>query len=173
MIEIKNVKITKADRAVIVYKKSEVDGATSEVTENHHSKVHEDFKNALAQLAVHFGVLTGYIKSSDVKDPALYGKDVDSFHVSGYSIGGEDEDQGIVIKGYRILPGSGKAVILNSPFTRFNEGDETRYKHMDHLINLIENARDEATKYLGGKFAPEPQLALELNEKDKIDEASQ
>lgn len=163
-IEIRKVKVTKADRLEISYKKEEADGSSSEVTEKHNSKVHEDLKNAMAQLRVHLGMMTGYIKKSDVKDPAMYGKDVDSFHVGGYSIGGDDEDQGIVISGHRILPDGGKAVILNTPFTRFNEDEATRYKFMDQLIDLVENVRNEVNAYLGGKFALNPQTSLELKD---------
>jgi hypothetical protein len=161
-MEIKKIKLSKTARLEISYKKQESDGSSSEVNEKHNSKAHQDFVDAMAGLRVHLQLLSGYAKPADVKDPALWGKEVDDFHVSGYSVGGEDEDQGIVITGYRIVPASKKAQILNCPFTRFNESEETRYKHMDHLISMIENVRDEAIKYLGGKFAVDPQQTLPL-----------
>ncbi len=166
-VEIKKVKKTKAERLEITYKKEDADNSSCEVTEKHASRVHVDFNKALDELRVHFGLLTGYIKASDVKQPKDYGKEIDSFHVSGFSIGGEDEDQGIVITGHRILPGSGKAIILNSPFTRFNEDPATRYKFMDELIKVLVDVKDETTKYMGGKFYTDVQGALPF---DKTEE---
>lgn len=168
-MQIKKVKLTKALRLEVSYKKEEADGSTSQVDEKHNSKAHDDFVTSMNSLRVHFGMLTGYLNPGEIRDPDVYMTNVDSFHVSGYSIGGEDEDQGIVITGHRILP-SGKAIILNSPFTRFNEDEATRYKHMDKLIARVEEVRSEAVKYLGGKFFKEPQQELLFN-KPELEEA--
>lgn len=172
-IQIKKVKIHSNQRGELKYKRVEGDGATSNVDkETPDKKVHKDFSDTLLALRVHFGILCGYITAKEVKDPKSYMHEIDSFHVSGFSVAGEEEDEGIVITGHRILKPSGKAIILNSPFTRFNEDDATRYKHMDALIEAVKEAKDEAVKYLGGKYEMEVQLALQLGNPEK-EEAEQ
>lgn len=160
-LQIKKVKLTKQGRLEIKYIKKEADNSSSEVEEKHSSKAHKDFTDALDKMRIHLAMLFGFMKPTEVKDPVSYMTGVGDYHVQSFSIGGEDEDQGIVISGYRILP-SGKAAILNTPFTRFNEDEATRYKHMDALLKVVAEVREETVKYMGGKFEEDAQLSLNL-----------
>jgi len=160
-IQIKKVRLTKQERLEIKYKKEEADKSTSEVEEKHGSKVHNDFKDALDKMRIHMAMLFGFVRPNEIKDPVSYMTGVENYFVQSFSISGEDEDQGIVISGYRILP-SKKAAIINTPFTRFNEDETTRYKHMDELLKVVTEVREETIKYMGGKFAEEAQLQLNL-----------
>lgn len=161
------VKLTKKGNLDLSYKRKEQDGHEAIVTEEHKSKVHVDLETALAKMRIHLGLMTGYIQEGEVKDIKSYGVSVGAFYVSGFSIGGKDEDsEGVVVTGHKILS-NGKAVILNTPFYRFNEKEETRYPFMDDLISLITEVRGECALYLGGKVYVDPQGKLFEKEEEQ------
>lgn len=129
-------------------------------TQEDQTPVHADLKQAFANIAIHLAILTGYVSVKQVKTietpkPELF----DGFHVSGISVKTGD-DPGVVISGHRILE-NGKAVILNTPFTRFEEGEESAYKFVDDLVARIERVEDEANEYLEDrKKGDDPQGSL-------------
>lgn len=169
-MEFKKIKLIKSAKAHIVYSLNEADGKKKTITEDSDAKPHEDFIHAMDRIRVHFAILTGYLKPADVKDPETFTGPagfLEGFKVSSVSISGEEEDQGVVISGHRNLPVSNKAVILNSPFTRINEDDKTRYKFMDELVDQLDEIKGEAKKFIGGKFEADPQQ--ELFEKENVE----
>jgi hypothetical protein len=123
--------------------------------------VHDDFKSAFAGLTLHFTLLAGFVDISEIKqfgNPPK--KATEDFRVSGYSIGGADDDPGIIITGIRTLK-NGKTVTVNTPFTRFNEETETGYKFIDQLLESIDRVEKESAEYLdNGKSAPDPQMSM-------------
>lgn len=160
-IEIKSAKLVKEQTLEITFAKTEKDKTTTSVKETHKSKAHPDLVDAYAALKAHLGILTGYISPKLIKD-ITNTQDVDlvdQFKVSSFSLGGDEGAEGFVITGHRILPNK-KAVILNSPFTKFEEKEETRYPFMEDLEEKLETIQKELALYLGGKFAPEPQQEL-------------
>jgi hypothetical protein len=165
-IEIRSVKLKKNSSPVLSYHQTVDDRKSGELTYEKGPGAHPDFKGKVSKLAVHYGILTGYIKPGAIKNIAEYADPiVESFYVSGFSVSGEDEDEGVVLTGHRVLP-NGKAIILNTPFYRFNEDDKTRYKFMDELMLAIEDCKDEAKQYLNGKVEKDPQGELGFTEEE-------
>lgn len=165
-IEIKSVKIKDGKPLVIYFPLNDNGEHQAELTYDKGPKCHADFENKLAALAVHFPLLTGYVKHSSVKkiESLLESEIAKSFTIGGFHIGGKDEDQGIVLVGHRILD-NGKAQVLNSPFYRFNDDDQTRYKFMDDLQLALEDCKEEAKLYISGqKVWQDPQLSLQLED---------
>lgn len=163
-IEIKSVKIKDSKPLIVYFPLDENGEHQAELTFDKGPKCHPDFEKSLEKLKNHLPLLTGYLKHSSVKEIESLDENevVKSCTVGGFHIGGKDEDQGVTVVGHRILD-NGKAMILNSPFYRFNEGDETRYKFMDELQLALEDCKEEAVKYISGeKVYKDPQLSLEL-----------
>src|SRR5262249_52810606 len=85
---------------------------------------------------------------------------LDKFTVVGYSIGGKEDDQGITITGYR-LTDRGKTFTFNSPFERFEQSDESQYKYMEDLQDVVADIEEEVLQYLKkDKRAPDPQREI-------------
>lgn len=161
-LQIKKVKINAKGIATVWYVQSQDNGKKPKLTHEGDAVVHDDFRNAVDELAPHYALLTGYASFARGLKIETLKTATSNFHVSGYSIGGKDEDEGIVITGHIIVNFSGKAVIVNSPFTRFNEGEETRYKFMDQLIECVQQIINEAREYINGKFKPEAQQQIQF-----------
>lgn len=123
--------------------------------------VHKDLTQSFQNLAIHLVILTGFVSTKQVKNietpkPEL----IEGVHVNGISVKSGD-DPGVVISGHRIHPDSGKAVILNTPFTRLNEGDETAYKFVEDLQEKLDRAVKETSAYEDGtKLGDDPQLTM-------------
>lgn len=160
-ITIERAKLVKQETLEVTFSKVEKDKSSTAVTEKHKSKAHPDLVNAYNALAIHLGLLTGYISPKSVKDITKPDEVelVDQFKVTSFSLGGDEGAEGFVLTGHRLLP-NGKAVILNSPFTRFEEKEETRYQFMEDLDDKLGVVQTEVAKYLGGKVAPDPQQDL-------------
>lgn len=127
---------------------------------------HKDFKNALGALRVHLAILTDYITESESKNKDL----VEKFTVTGYSIGGEDEESGFVITGYRT--GSRGNTTLNTPYIRFQQSEKNPYLLMNDLTSKIDVAESEVLKYLTeGKCSDEQLDLFDGKKNEKITKA--
>lgn len=80
--------------------------------------------------------------------------------VTGFTIGGSDEHEGVTLIGRRMLAGN-KVLNLVSPFAKW-EDEHNGYEHAYDLAIIISNLRLEVTEYLNGKMAPSVQLSLEF-----------
>lgn len=126
--------------------------------------VHPDLVQSFKNMRIHLGILCGYIAAKTVKNIETPKDElIESFHVKGISVKSGD-DPGIVISGHRILE-NGKAVILNTPFTRFEEGEESAYKFVEDLLAKCERAEVEVNAYVDGtKKGEDVQKAIEFPE---------
>jgi hypothetical protein len=164
-IKIQKVKLIKEKTLELSYTKTEADKSKTAVFESHKTEVHKDLKNAFSDLSIHLALIPSIIDPKSIDDienvePELYS----DFHVSSYSIGGDEEDPGVVLSGHRILK-NGKAFPFNTPFTRFEENEETAYKFIDDLLDKIHVVESEVIKYLNGeKKADDPQGKLDFEE---------
>jgi hypothetical protein len=158
-IDFKKVKLVKKETVEVSYSKTEEDGSITEVSESHKTVVHPDLKNAMQKLAPHLACLTEYVTVTKIKNK----EEVENFFVTGYSIGGDEDDLGIVITGQRTLK-NGKTITLNTPFTRFDEADESKYYFIDQVNQLVGEIEEEVSAYLDGKKAPDPQQELPFEE---------
>jgi len=129
--------------------------------------IHEDLKTAFQKLHRHLAILADQEKAPK-NSTAFQQVEYEKFGVRGFSIGGNDENEGVTISGY--LDGKYGIVNLPSPFTKF-EGSE--YPFLSELYDDVSACIDEVEEYLfNGKRAPEQQLELfgeELEDEDEKD----
>ena len=168
---VEKVKLVKGESLIVSFSKIEADATTSNDSyENKMRPVHPDCRNAFKALAIHLGLLCDYISTQQVKDISKYSTDlVDKFIVTGVSIGGADEERGIVLTGRKVTK-SGKHVILNSPFTRLEEAEGTAYRYVDDLNEKVQTVIEEAKAYMAGKRGEDPQGTLEFPEDNAEEE---
>lgn len=150
ILKVRILKQKKGNGLTLLLESSEGgDGVTS--NEVHKAIIHKDLQDGVDALGLHLAIMTGYISSNVIEDIAAPDlKLAEKFHVNGYSIGGDDDNQGIVISGYHILR-NGLAVILNTPFSRFEVAPESRYVYMDDLMARVTNIEKEISLYLSGE----------------------
>lgn len=147
--------------------KLEANKSTTKANEEHSAAVHVDFKAAMTSLAIHFGLLSDYLKPSQVKNIDKYDVElIKDFTVTGFSIKGDAEDKGFVLTGYK-KKSNGKTITVNTPFTRFVEAEGSEYQFIEHLEARINEAEREVKEYLGGKVAPDPQGSLFSDEPEQ------
>ncbi len=87
--------------------------------------------------------------------------------VTGFTIGGSDEHEGVTLIGRRQLAGN-RVLNLVSPFTKW-EDTHNGYQYSFKLASLIRKLQYEVELYLDGKKAPSVQMELEFEgESEKI-----
>lgn len=139
-------KVTKDNTLVAVYK----DQDENNVTVEGKNIVHKDLKDALNALVPHLAFLCEQ-KEADGKEfiEDLSDDIYNVMEVSGYSIGGSDEDEGVTLIGKRFLK-SKKVLNLSAPFTKFNNENE-EYANAFELQQAIEACNYEVEQYLTAK----------------------
>lgn len=131
-----------------------------------HNRCHPDLIRATKALAIHLAIITEYIPEKN----AHKSDQLDRFIITGYSIGGKEGEEGVVITGYRKTK-SGKTVTLNTPFMRFEEDDKTRYILMSELEERLAEIEKEVILYMTkAKKGEDPQASLEFPEDDSTEE---
>lgn len=153
---VKLTKIKKGQGLSLTLERSE-GGDPMTASENHKGLIHPDLKAAFNRLRIHLAILCGYVKPSAVEDIIKPPEKLfENFHVHAYSIGGDDNNSGIVISGHHIVHGSGLSVTLNTPFTRFDIDPKSRYIYMDDVRAAVTVVEGEVHEYLTGKRGKEP-----------------
>lgn len=128
---------------------------------------HDDLQKAFEDFAIHLAILADYIPADSVDIDDLDPITTESFHVTSFSLGGDD-NEGIVISGHKISK-SGKAVILNTPFSRFTENEQSRYKYMDDVQEKVDTVLKEIVKFLdGSKRGTDTQGKLDFPKEEKV-----
>jgi hypothetical protein len=127
--------------------------------------MHPDLKNKFSEFRIHLALLCDYLSTQQVKSLEKYNQDlVEKFHVSSVSI---KDEEGIVITGHKVTARK-KAVILNSPFTLFDEDKKSAYRYADELKDLVDEFVKEVLQYLdGSKVGEDPQGKLEFPEREE------
>jgi hypothetical protein len=137
------------------------------IDEESMDEIHQDLKNAFVGLHIHWGIMSGFITTKQVKKIDAYDSElVKDIHVSGIIRGGNDDEEYIILTGYRIGEYK-KASNMNTPLFRIEEDEATRYKFMDELLEVIENIEKEVNLNLGGKIAPETQQSLNFDDPEE------
>lgn len=164
----RKIKLDKKGFLAVDISTIEADHSTTKDSKSLSRPVHPDLRKALAAFAIHYGILNDYISTRSVKDPKKFPPElVKSYHISGISIGGADGEEGIMITGHKNTRRK-KALILNTPFERFEEVAETRYIYMDDLLEKVDYLTKEVALYLSGeKVGEDNQLELGFNESEK------
>ncbi len=142
-----------------------VEKTSKTITEKNDAPVHEDLANAFKALHKHLPILCDYVKTSKIK-PEVFAKAdntfdwVAEFEVTGFSVGGSDDSEGVVLIGNKAVKND-KQVNLTSPFIKFNDEDE--YRYCGELSSDIYTCIHEVKEYLfNKKYAPKAQLSMEF-----------
>lgn len=129
----------------------EADISPAELERKGLNKCHPDLIASVQALRPHLAILCSYCAEKDV----LKYKDLDKFTVTGYSIGGKEDTPGFTITGYRQTYRGG-TLSLNTPFTLFEEKDDSRYALVGDVEAKIKAINTEVVKYVReGKKAQE------------------
>lgn len=155
-IKILGCKIQKEGAKLVLNLKesSTVRSVDQKTCEDH---VHDDLVTAMDALKPHLAVLCDFIEPKQIAD-----YDADKFKVNGYSIGGNDGEEGITIMGMRKTK-SGMWYSINTPFMRFGSDDtKNRYQLMEDLLNKVAGIETEVEEYLFNGKMKAPKL---INEK--------
>ena len=143
-MEITKAKITKENTLVATY----LDADKNTVTVEGKNLVHGDLKAAFKALTGHMAILCELREAKEESAPQEL-NDLNTVEVTGYSIGGTDEDEGVTLIGKRFLK-SKKVLNLIAPFTKFaNENEEYPYSY--ELMGAINLCGYEVEQYLTAK----------------------
>lgn len=160
-IKILSVKLQKKGESVVIgYKESAMVKSDDEKT--CHDPVHPDFYDAVQKLRPHLAMRTSLIKQSQIGDE----KEMENYEITGYSIGGKEGQEGIIITGMR-KNDDGQWYTLNSPFTRISSEEGKGYILLGQLMSDIEGIEGEVAEYLFKGKKKQPSL-FNGEEKEKV-----
>jgi len=131
--------------------------------------VHEDLINTFNKLALHMIVICDMKKSELINEENIDEFDmslISDYQVKGFSLGGDDENEGASIIGARKFS-SGKVLNIVTPFTKFNDGNDP-YMFNGDFYNDIDAAIYQVDQYLDGKYAIK-QLELPFDEVEVLE----
>jgi hypothetical protein len=123
-------------------------------------RVHQDLYNALQKLVPHVLQICELVDPKKGLDQISKDK-LESITVTGVSMGGEDEDQGVVITARKKLKHN-RTIAINTPFIKFDP-DMSKYDYADQLRDECIDLEREVQLYMVDKHAPEPQLSLDFD----------
>jgi hypothetical protein len=168
IITIEKVKVEKDDALTINFSKVS-NGSSSHHSDSFDQRMHPDLNKKFGEFRIHLALLCDYVSTQQLKSLEKYNKElVEKFHVSSISI---KPDEGVVITGHKITKLK-KAVILNTPFTLFNQDEKTAYSYQKELSDLVEDFIKEVLEYLdGSKKGEDPQQSFDFDKKKKEEES--
>ncbi len=121
---------------------------------------HPDLLHAFDLLRAHLAILCSQLDGRDAELSDLEDEEkfISLFKVSGFSIGGSGETEGVTLIGSKKI----KRGVLNlvTPFTKFMD-ENAPYEYGDELNHLVYHAIEEANLYLDDKIAPDAQTKIE------------
>jgi hypothetical protein len=131
--------------------------------EKHDDFLHKDLIAAFANLRVHLAVMCGFAHPDTVKEiktpPAEI---VEMFRVNQFSMGKDLDDPGVTLTGGINIPWmNNKYMSANSPYTRYEETEETAYRFVKDLKKRVDRCAKEVQLYLSAeKRGEDPQQSL-------------
>lgn len=145
MRTIMKAKVTKDNTLVAIYKDENGDTITHEGK----NLVTSDLLDAFRDLIPHIAILCEQKEAGEEGIDTLPESIYTVLEVSGYSIGGSDDNEGVTLTGKRFLQ-SKKVLNLNAPFTMFSNENET-YEYAFELEQAILACEYEVKEYLFNK----------------------
>ena len=146
-----------------VNKVKDAEGKESVVTNDFvaviRNRPHPDMINALADLRAHVVMMCemGDFGSLETIPENL----INTLEVTGISIGGSDEHEGVTIVAKKKLRHN-KILNLITPFTKW-EDEHMPYRYENDLFSACSLVLEEARQYLVmGKYAPEAQMKMDF-----------
>jgi hypothetical protein len=122
--------------------------------------VHDDLKLAFATLHKHLAILCDEVEVG--KKEKFANLDFPSFGARSFSIGGNDDSEGVTISGYKV--GKYGMVNLNTPFVKYGNDE---YPFTSELGENIQACLYEVSEYLfNGKKAPDLQIEIAFPEEE-------
>ena len=153
-ITIKKAKL-KGRRLTLDYFRA-VEGGSDTISVKCANQVHPDLLAAMDKLIPHFILLCELPESTALAIDLMANQidevdisELPKIQVTGFSIGGDDEDEGLTIIGSRLLE-KGKSLNINSPFTKYDRED---YQYADELSLAIQGIENEIREFLNGKIS--------------------
>lgn len=169
VITITKGKLLKGDKLEVEYlKKVDGENKPAQVSEKHKASPHPDLKNAFMALNIHAALIGEFVPLVQVSKIEEADESIAArFNTSGFTIIGiDDDDEGVILTAQKIL-NNGKNLTFNTPTTRFNDTGDNIYPYIDQLQEAVKGVVKELELYLGGKYAPEPQMQLDLEDAAK------
>lgn len=121
---------------------------------------HPDFIKAFERCTIHLALLGEFVQTEK--------EDIDKFYFAGFSIAGKEDDPGFTLSGYKILS-TKRAMIFNTPFTKFVDSESQAYEFVDVLEELFDSLKEEALNFMTGKKkGDDPQGSLFDENEGKI-----
>ena len=138
----------KNDRCEVTFEENFTESNyTNTVTKKCSQIVHADLKKALDRLKIHMVAICEQKEADEVLEnfDEYDVETLSGYLVTGFSIGGSDENLGVTLIGQKLLA-SGHVLNLIAPFTKYE--DEDGYQYASELSADIEAACFEVEQYL-------------------------
>ncbi len=140
-----------------------------ECDEKHTATPHPKLKSAFQSLALHAAALGEFIEdqgtlASDANIQKL-------FYVTGFTIKGGEQMQGVTLSARKILT-NGKHMGFNTPLTMFKDEGEQAYPHLTELLSCVKMCQKEIMLYLDGKHGKPDQPKIDFPPQKAQDEES-
>lgn len=117
--------------------------------EEHTEPIHDDFRQSLNNLAIHFAILCGVVPEKQVKNIETPKAElIQDISINGFTRNGKENEK-ITITGTRKVPFG--STTLNSPVQNLLNDSENSYSFMSDLDSKIERCVEEGVKYLTGE----------------------
>jgi hypothetical protein len=144
----------------------EADHRVDKITRSPDTPVHNDMRAAFKQLIPHMLIIGEFGYNPDILESMIDGVELEEdehpdidlilrYEVSGFKIGGKEDNVGVTIIGHKKLAGN-KVMNLVTPFTKM----DGEYHYSNALEAALENCQREVEEYLNGKREPKSQLEL-------------
>ena len=176
VITIKKAKIEDRTLEVELLETVTVEGAgtaTNEIIKKCKTLVHDDLIARFDKLKIHLVKICDFKKADMItQDNAeeFNLNDLAEYQIKGFSIGGDDESEGVVLIGSRTFD-SGKVLNIVTPFTKFSD-DVDEYELASELAQDIEAAKYEVEQYLFAEKWAVKQMELPFDEEEQSQEAA-
>lgn len=155
----------------LVDDKNEEINLEKENTEQCRYLPHHDLIDGLKLLRAHLAIICDLPEAKELTLDELDDSEeaLEKVHITGFSIGGESEHEGVTLIGYKIL-NSGKVLNLCAPFTKYQDEHEG-YEYGIELQGTVNHCCNEVELYMDGKIAPSAQPEFPFPEgKDNDDD---
>lgn len=123
-----------------------------DVTRKSPQVLHADLKEAFRRLRLHMVIVCEQPEAGDIEAEGIdnFSSDnLENYEVTGYTISGSDESEGVVLTGKKLLK-SGMVLNINTPFTKYE--DEENYAYGSDLSADILACNYEVKAHLNGKW---------------------
>lgn len=141
---------------------------TNEILKKCNTLVHDDLVAAFDRLKIHMVKACDFKKSELITDDTIEDFDLSQlsdYRIKGFSIGGEDDNEGVVLIGSREFA-SGKVLNIITPFIRYAD-EVDPYEFAPELADAINAAVYEVEQYLFENKYAIKQLEIPFDEEDQ------